>query len=73
MVVWLKIAQLVVSVLLVISILLQSRGTGLSGVFGGSNAVFRTKRGIEKTLFTATIVLALAFFGLAIALLIFSK
>lgn len=73
MVVWLKIAQLVVSVLLIISILMQSRGAGLSGVFGGSNAVFRTKRGIEKSLFTATIVLAIIFFGLAISLLIFSK
>ncbi len=73
MIVWLKIAQLVVSVLLIISILLQSRGTGLSGVFGGSNAVFRTKRGIEKTLFSATIILAIIFFGLAISLLIFAK
>jgi preprotein translocase subunit SecG len=73
MVVWLKIAQLIVAVLLIISILMQSRGAGLSGVFGGSNAVFRTKRGIEKTLFTATIVLAVAFFALAIALLVFSK
>jgi preprotein translocase subunit SecG len=72
MVVWLKIAQLVVSVLLIISILMQSRGAGLSGVFGGSNAVFRTKRGIEKTLFTVTIVLAAAFFGLALALLVIS-
>lgn len=52
---------------------MQTRGAGLSGVFGGSNAVFRTKRGIEKTLFTSTIVLAVIFFGLAIALLIVSK
>lgn len=71
--VWLKIAQLVVAILLIISILLQSRGSGLSGVFGGSNAVFRTKRGIEKTLFTSTIVLAAIFFCLAIAMLLLAK
>ncbi len=73
MIIWLKIAQLIVSVLLIVSILLQSRGASLSGVFGGSNAVFRTKRGIEKSLFAATIVLAAIFFGLAFALFILVK
>lgn len=73
MIVWLKIIQLVIAILLIASILLQSRGAGLSGVFGGSNAVFRTKRGIEKMLFTSTIVLAVLFFGLALSLLYFAK
>lgn len=61
-----QISQIVVSILLITVILMQNRGTGLSGIFGGSSAVFQTKRGIEKTLFTATIVLAVLFFGLSI-------
>lgn len=63
----LNIAQIVISILLVVAILLQARGTGLGGVFGGGGEVFRTKRGLEKTLFTATIVLAVLFFGIAFA------
>ena len=66
MLTWLKIIQIVVAVLLMASILLQSRGAGLSGVFGGSSGVYRTKRGIEKSLFISTIVLAALFFGIAI-------
>ena len=57
-----QIIQIIIAVLLITVILLQSRGTGLSGVFGGTSSVYRTKRGIEKTLFTATIVLAVLFF-----------
>lgn len=62
----LKIAQIVIAVLLMLSILLQNRGTGLSGLFGGSDNVYRTKRGIEKILFIATIVLAAIFFLVAL-------
>ncbi len=65
------IGQIVVSILLITVILLQNRGTGLSGIFGGSGAVFQTKRGIEKILFIATIVLAALFFGLSISRLFF--
>jgi len=54
---------MVISVLLMIVILLQNRGSGLSGVFGGSGAVYRTKRGIEKTLFNLTIALSILFLG----------
>jgi len=68
-----KIIQIVVAILLMVSILLQNRGTGLSGIFGGSDGVYRTKRGIEKTLFYSTIVFAVLFFGLAIFGLLYSK
>jgi len=51
--------------MLMVSILLQSRGAGLSGVFGGSDNVFRTKRGIERSLFLATIVLAVLFLAVS--------
>ncbi|MEK7496588.1 MAG: preprotein translocase subunit SecG [Patescibacteria group bacterium] len=63
---YLQIAQLVISILLIVAILLQNRGAGLGGIFGGEGNVYRTKRGAEKIIFTATIVLAFAFFGLAI-------
>ncbi len=67
-----QVAQLVISVLLIAAVLMQNRGTGLSGVFGGSSGVYRTKRGVEKMLFTGTIVLAVLFFGLSIARLFLS-
>lgn len=59
--------QLVAAVFLIIGILLQSRGAGLSGVFGGEGNIYRTKRGVEKMLFIATIVFAIIFFGSAAA------
>lgn len=62
----LQIVQDVIALLLIIVILLQNRSTGLSGVFGGASGVFRTKRGIEKILFTSTIVLAILFVGLSL-------
>lgn len=66
-----QIIQIVVSILLIVSILMQNRGSGLGGVFGGSGDVYRTKRGAEKILFVATIILiiifvVLAFWGLLI-------
>jgi preprotein translocase subunit SecG len=67
---YLNIAQIAVSTLLVASILLQSRGTGLGAVYGGEGNVYRTKRGVEKVLFRATIVLAIAFLALALATVI---
>ncbi|MCX6798116.1 MAG: preprotein translocase subunit SecG [Candidatus Falkowbacteria bacterium] len=68
---WLKIAQIVISLLLIISILMQNRGTGLGSAFGGGNSVYLTKRGVEKKLFYATIVLAILFFLSSFAGLIF--
>ncbi|NTU98765.1 preprotein translocase subunit SecG [Candidatus Falkowbacteria bacterium] len=69
----LQIIQIVSAALLIATILLQSRGTGLSGVFGGASGIYRTKRGIEKTLFIASIVLAVLFFGTALATIFFKK
>ncbi len=59
------IFQVIVSILLIAAVLLQQRGTGLSATFGGEGNVYRTKRGLEKVLFIATIVLATLFLGLA--------
>lgn len=66
-----SIIQIVLSVLLIIAILLQHRGTGLGGAFGGEANVYRSRRGIEKFLFTATIVIAILFVGTSIFNLIY--
>ena len=63
----LDIAQLILSILLVAPIILQARGTGLGSAFGGEGNVYTTKRGVEKTLYKATIVLAILFFCVALA------
>lgn len=57
----LDIVQIIISVLLIAAILLQQRGGGLSGVFGGEGSVYATRRGIEKNIFIATIILAALF------------
>ncbi len=62
----LAIAMIVLSVLLSACILLQQRGSGLGLAFGGDTNVFRTKRGLEKGLFYATIALACIFFATAV-------
>lgn len=61
-----EIIQIVAAILLIIAILLQAKGTGLSGVFGGEGNVYRTKRGFEKILFYTTVILSVVFFGIAI-------
>jgi len=58
---YLSIAQIVISVVLIVVILLQAKGAGFSGVFGAQASVFRTRRGLEKTLFQFTIVLSVIF------------
>lgn len=59
----LLIAQLASAVLLGVCVLLQPRGTGLGGAFGGEGNVYRTRRGVEKRLQQATIILSIIFFG----------
>jgi preprotein translocase subunit SecG len=66
----LTIAQIVISVLLMLAILLQSRGTGLGNTFGGEGNVYRTKRGVEKVLFRATILFAFLFLSVALATIV---
>lgn len=64
---FLELIQIVISAALIILILLQTKGSGLGGLFGGSDTgVYTTRRGVEKTLFNATIGLAVAFFIVAI-------
>ena len=53
--------QLIVSIALIFAVLLQSRGSGLGGTFGGDSAVYRSRRGIERRLWQFTIVLLVLF------------
>lgn len=63
-------AQIGSAVLLVITILLQQRGEGLSGGMVGTSLEYSTRRGVQKGVFYATIVLAVVFLGVSIARLI---
>ena len=64
-------AQLIISVSLVISILMQKRGAGLGGAFGGSGGSYYQRRGAEKMLYYSSIILSLLFVGIAFAILFF--
>jgi len=61
-----NIAQIVLAVVLIGVLLLQVRGGGLGGIFGQPDSVFRTRRGIEKSLFRLTIALVVVFIVLSI-------
>jgi preprotein translocase subunit SecG len=61
-----NIALIIVAIGLVLSILFQVKGGGLGGIFGQADTVYRTRRGVEKTLFQLTIVLVVLFVALSI-------
>lgn len=58
--------QIIISVILVILVLIQSKGGGLGSAFGGSSQVYRSKRGVEKVINYLTIVIVIAFFLISI-------
>lgn len=60
------VAQIVLAVALIMAIMLQVRGGGLGGIFGQADTVYRTKRGLEKTLFQITIALAVLFITISL-------
>lgn len=64
---YLNIAQIMVAVVLTGVLLLQVRGGGLGGIFGQADTTYRSRRGLERTLFQFTIALVVVFVGLAIA------
>jgi preprotein translocase subunit SecG len=69
---FLAVGQIVVSIGLMASILLQARGTGLSSTFGGDSAVYRSRRGVERRLWQFTIILAVLFVLFSLASFIFA-
>jgi len=69
MVNYLNIALIIISVLLILSVILQSKGAGLGGLSGAdTGAVYTARRGVERTLFRLTIVLSVIFFGVVLVL-----
>ncbi len=68
---FLDIALIIISVGLILSVILQSKGAGLGGLTGAdTGGVFTARRGIERILFWVTIALSVIFFGLVIAVII---
>ena len=66
---YLNIALIIISVLLIISVIMQSKGAGLGGLTGAdTGSVFTARRGVERTLFKLTIVLSALFFLLVLIL-----
>lgn len=64
---FLDVGLIITSIALIASVILQSKGGGLGGLVGGdTGGIFSARRGIEKTLFQATIILSIIFFILAI-------
>jgi preprotein translocase subunit SecG len=64
--------QLIISIVLIVLILLQERSGGMSGIFGGHGGEFyQTRRGVEKIIFFATVILVAVFIVLAILNLVF--
>jgi preprotein translocase subunit SecG len=63
---YLSVAQIILAIALILAVLLQVRGGGLGGIFGQADSVFRTKRGVEKTLFQLTIVLVVLFITVSV-------
>jgi preprotein translocase subunit SecG len=65
---YIQVVQIIISVALIAIILVQAKGQGgLGGIFGGEGAgVYRTRRGVERTLFNVTIGLAVTFFVISL-------
>jgi len=59
---YISLAQIIIAIALIVVVILQARTSGgLGGIFGGDRGIFRTRRGVEKTLFNFTIILAITF------------
>jgi preprotein translocase subunit SecG len=63
---YLIIAQILVALALIVVVMLQVKGGGLGGIFGQPDSVYRTRRGVERTLFQMTVALAILFVVLSV-------
>jgi len=67
-------ALIIISVLLILSVIMQSKGAGLGGLSGAdTGSVYTARRGVERTLFRLTIILSVFFFALVVALVFLVK
>ena len=67
MLAYLNVVQIIVSIVLIFVVLLQTRGSGFSATFSSDSSIYRSRRGVEKTLFNFTIGVAILFVLVAIA------
>jgi len=70
---YLNVVQIIVSIVVILVVLLQSRGSGFSATFSSDTSIYRTRRGVERTLFHATIGLAILFVLTSVASVIFAS
>ncbi len=68
-----NIVEIIISIVLILVLLVQSRGAGFDGTFNSDSSVFRTRRGVEKTLFQLTIVLAVVFVIVSVLSVVVAK
>jgi preprotein translocase subunit SecG len=68
---YLNVVQIILSVALITLVILQSKGGSLNRMFGGEGGVYKTRRGLEKTLFNVTVALIVAFFVFSLLSVIF--
>lgn len=66
----LQLVELAIAILLMAVVLLQQSGTSIGGTFGAEGFAYRSRRGVERFLFQATIIFGLLFAGVAVAILI---
>lgn len=66
MALYLQIIQIIISVGLIVILLLQAKGSGVGGVFGREGGIYKTRRGLEKTIFQVTVGLSVTFFVISI-------
>ncbi len=64
--IYLMIATIIVALTLIGVVLLQGQNSGLGSAFGGDSSVYRTRRGVEKTIFNLTVVLSVIFLLLSL-------
>jgi len=64
---YLQVVQIIVSLALIVAVLLQAKGAGLGGIFGGEGGIYKSRRGVEKTLFNITVGLTVVFFIVSVA------
>lgn len=69
---FLEIIELISAIVLILTVLIQNRGTGLGETFGGEGNVYSTRRSMEKVFFNMTIASSAIFFGSAIVILYLS-
>ena len=70
---YMYLAQIVIATTLIVLILLQSKGANLGGIFGSDSSVYRSRRGIEQTLYNVTVGLSVIFFALSLVAVMVAK